>query len=197
MLLSEDGTPATPEDVLIRIEALATVEDALATLSEREEYVIRKRFGFDDAALLTLRQIGKMLGVSDGRVGQNSAKAMRKLECRGPRRWELLEAADTLGVLCCWDIFRPAPRPEVFVACVPPPPPPPARETRAAWIALLEQTADEVRGTRYDSLLAGLERDIATIRDWPPSEPFPWRLDVTLFHATSRQLREQIDKGEA
>ena len=45
---------------------------------------------------------------------------------------------------------------------------------------MLQLAANQVRGTRYDALVPDLERDIASIRAWPPGAP-PGRLDRRRF----------------
>lgn len=55
------------------------IEKALHTLTEREEAIIRFRFGFDGDCL-TLEKTGKIFGVSIDRVRQIEAKAFRKLK---------------------------------------------------------------------------------------------------------------------
>lgn len=60
------------------------IQKALSTLNEREEKVIRLRFGFYNDNSLTQKEVAKILGISSGRVGQIEAKALRKL--RHPSR---------------------------------------------------------------------------------------------------------------
>ncbi len=56
------------------------VERMLASLDEREESILRKRFGLDGrGGQQTLEQIGKQFGVSKERIRQLEARAMRKL----------------------------------------------------------------------------------------------------------------------
>lgn len=75
--------PAPGEDTL-RQEAIL---DALSTLTDREQLVLRQRYGLDgadDATSHTLEQVGHSLGVTRERIRQIEAKAMRKL--RHPTR---------------------------------------------------------------------------------------------------------------
>ena len=194
MLTADDGSPATPEDILILGEANDAIERALLSLSPREERALRLRFGFEGEPQI-YRQVGETFDITGHRARQITEKALRKL--KQPERRRLLRPA--LEVML-GDVYEPAPPqqpqyypPRIFYAL--PQPPPDHVAIRAEWIALLQQAADEVRGTRYASLLAGIERDIATIRDHPPG-PLPWRLDRALFHETSRQLRGQIDERQ-
>jgi RNA polymerase nonessential primary-like sigma factor len=55
------------------------VRSVLATLDEREQQVIRLRFGLDDGQPRTLDQIGKVFGLSRERVRQIEREVMAKL----------------------------------------------------------------------------------------------------------------------
>lgn len=58
--------------------------DVLGTLTEREQKVLRLRFGLDDGRARTLEEVGKEFNVTRERIRQIEAKALRKL--RHPSR---------------------------------------------------------------------------------------------------------------
>ncbi len=55
------------------------LEKALATLTPREESVLRLRFGFEDGKTHTLEEVGKQFNVTRERVRQIESKALRRL----------------------------------------------------------------------------------------------------------------------
>ncbi len=60
------------------------LEDVLETLTEREQKVLRLRFGLDDGRTRTLEEVGREFNVTRERIRQIEAKALRKL--RHPSR---------------------------------------------------------------------------------------------------------------
>ena len=60
------------------------LQGVLGTLTDREEKVLRLRFGLDDGQCLTLEEVGQIFGVTRERIRQIEAKALRKL--RHPSR---------------------------------------------------------------------------------------------------------------
>lgn len=78
----EDTMMDSPEAMSDRKELRSILEEALSTLSEREEKVLRWRFGFDDGTPRTLEDIGQKLGVTRERIRQIENKALRKLSRR-------------------------------------------------------------------------------------------------------------------
>lgn len=74
------------EDVMSAMEAAdqqflrETLEEILENLPDREEKLLRMRFGFDNEPPMTLEQIGQRFNLSRERVRQIEAKALRKLK---------------------------------------------------------------------------------------------------------------------
>ena len=64
------------------------VDEALRRLPEREEQVLRLRFGLDDGRERTLEEVGREFNVTRERIRQIEAKALRRL--RGNRRAKIL-----------------------------------------------------------------------------------------------------------
>ena len=69
-----------PEEKALDSSVSDDIMEALSKLTPREEYVIRKRFGFDDGICHTLEWVGRELNVTRERVRQIEAKAKRKLK---------------------------------------------------------------------------------------------------------------------
>ena len=91
--IQDEDAPEPAEAVssmLLREQLL----EVLGTLTEREEKVLRLRFGFDDGRPRTLEEVGGIFGVTRERVRQIEAKALRKL--RHPSRAKKL--ADPQGL---------------------------------------------------------------------------------------------------
>ncbi|NPA53280.1 MAG: RNA polymerase sigma factor RpoD, partial [Aquificae bacterium] len=84
----EDKTVLSPEQHVLRQSLRQQLEEVLSTLSEREEQVLRYRFGLEDDTEYTLEQVGKKFGVTRERIRQIEAKALRKL--RHPHRAKYL-----------------------------------------------------------------------------------------------------------
>ena len=68
---------------------LADIQEVIATLSEREQKVLKLRFGIADGCPRTLEEVGSMFTVTRERIRQIEAKALRKL--RHPTRLQKLE----------------------------------------------------------------------------------------------------------
>ncbi len=79
----EDDVIESPVDYTNRI-LLREQLDEVDTLTDREENVLRMRFGLDDGRMHTLEDVGKQFKVTRERIRQIEAKAIKKL--RHPRR---------------------------------------------------------------------------------------------------------------
>nr|WP_301553486.1 RNA polymerase sigma factor RpoD [Desulfuribacillus stibiiarsenatis] len=85
----EDQDALAPSDAAAYELLKEQLEDVLDTLTEREENVLRLRFGLDDGRTRTLEEVGKVFGVTRERIRQIEAKALRKL--RHPSRSKRLK----------------------------------------------------------------------------------------------------------
>ncbi|EFR32129.1 RNA polymerase sigma factor RpoD [Eremococcus coleocola] len=85
----EDEGAMSPESFTSSSLLREQLEDVLDTLTDREENVLRLRFGLDDGNIRTLEQVGKVFGVTRERIRQIEAKALRKL--RHPSRSKQLK----------------------------------------------------------------------------------------------------------
>jgi len=65
------------------------LDDVLTTLTDREQKVLRLRFGLDDGRARTLEEVGQRFGVTRERIRQIEAKTLRKL--RHPSRSKKLK----------------------------------------------------------------------------------------------------------
>jgi RNA polymerase primary sigma factor len=85
----EDSEALAPADAAAYELLKEQLEEVLETLTEREENVLRLRFGLDDGRTRTLEEVGKVFGVTRERIRQIEAKALRKL--RHPSRSKRLK----------------------------------------------------------------------------------------------------------
>ena len=77
--LIEDRGAVVPDDAATRSLLDAAVREALGHLSEREQDVVRLRFGLDDGKIRTLEEVGREFGVTRERVRQIESKTLAKL----------------------------------------------------------------------------------------------------------------------
>jgi RNA polymerase primary sigma factor len=75
-----DGHTMGPEEYATVEMLKEELNNVLATLTEREEKVLRLRFGLDDGQCRTLEEVGQIFGVTRERIRQIEAKALRKLK---------------------------------------------------------------------------------------------------------------------
>ena len=80
----EDEVIENPVDYTTRVVLREQLDEVLDTLTDREENVLRLRFGLDDGKMRTLEDVGKVFNVTRERIRQIEAKALRKL--RHPSR---------------------------------------------------------------------------------------------------------------
>jgi RNA polymerase primary sigma factor len=85
----EDKSAENPADMTAYSLLKDRLQDVLTTLTEREQEVLRLRFGLDDGYSRTLEEVGKKFTVTRERIRQIEAKALRKM--RHPTRIRKLE----------------------------------------------------------------------------------------------------------
>lgn len=85
----EDQEALAPADAASFTMLKEQLEEVLDTLTDREEQVLRLRFGLDDGKPRTLEEVGQVFGVTRERIRQIEAKALRKL--RHPSRSKKLK----------------------------------------------------------------------------------------------------------
>ena len=81
--IQDDNVPV-PADAAAFTLLKEQLVEVLSTLTEREQKVLRLRFGLDDGRARTLEEVGKEFSVTRERIRQIEAKALRKL--RHPSR---------------------------------------------------------------------------------------------------------------
>ena len=90
----EDESVDGPADAATRAMLTQAVGEVLGELSEREQEIVRLRFGLDGGQAKTLEEVGKEFGVTRERIRQIEAKTLAKLRHpqRSQRLREFLEA---------------------------------------------------------------------------------------------------------
>ncbi|MEM6989659.1 MAG: RNA polymerase sigma factor RpoD [Myxococcota bacterium] len=86
----EDKNMTSPSEAVINLNLADQTRRVLATLTPREEKVLRMRFGIGEASDHTLEEVGQDFSVTRERIRQIEAKALRKL--RHPSRSKRLKA---------------------------------------------------------------------------------------------------------
>ena len=81
--LLEDIHAPQPQEQLIREELTHTMEQLLSTLTERQQQVVRLRFGMTDGVCHSLEEIGAILGISKERARQIEHQSMINLKKSG------------------------------------------------------------------------------------------------------------------
>lgn len=85
----QDDNVLVPQDAVAFTLLHEQLMEVLLTLTEREQKVLRLRFGLDDGRPRTLEEVGKQFNVTRERIRQIEAKALRKL--RHPSRSKKLK----------------------------------------------------------------------------------------------------------
>ena len=85
----QDDNVLVPQDAAAFTLLHEQLMEVLPTLTEREQKVLRLRFGLDDGRPRTLEEVGKQFNVTRERIRQIEAKALRKL--RHPSRSKKLK----------------------------------------------------------------------------------------------------------
>ena len=85
----QDDNVTVPQDAATYTLLHEQLMEVLTTLTEREQKVLRLRFGLDDGRPRTLEEVGREFNVTRERIRQIEAKALRKL--RHPSRSKKLK----------------------------------------------------------------------------------------------------------
>tara|TARA_B110000438_G_scaffold298741_1_gene347550 strand:+ start:198 stop:1121 length:924 start_codon:yes stop_codon:yes gene_type:complete len=85
----EDKKNEIPEDSIIKTSLKQCIRSILNELNEREENIIKLRFGIDDGIPRTLEEVGRLYKVTRERIRQIESKAIEKL--KHPKRSKILE----------------------------------------------------------------------------------------------------------
>ena len=85
----EDRQTLSPADAAMALSLEEQTRKVLATLTPREEQILRLRFGIGEKSDYTLEEVGQRFAVTRERIRQIEAKALRKL--RSPNRARTLE----------------------------------------------------------------------------------------------------------
>ena len=81
-----DDVTQSPEEAVVDSLLREQIDRVLETLSEREQMVIKLRFGLDDGVPRSLEEIGRIVGVTRERIRQLEDKALKKLKANSPPR---------------------------------------------------------------------------------------------------------------
>ena len=84
-----DERTMSPEEYTTSELLKEELDNVLLTLTEREEKVLKLRFGLEDGQCRTLEEVGQIFGVTRERIRQIEAKAWRKM--RHPSRSKKLK----------------------------------------------------------------------------------------------------------
>ena len=82
----EDKSAVNPEDYARDQDKKKLLDELLQELPEREEKILRMRYGLDDGKPKTLEEVGRECHVTRERIRQIEAKAIRRLQNMSARR---------------------------------------------------------------------------------------------------------------
>ena len=82
----EDKSAVNPEDYARDQDKKKLLDELLQELPEREEKILRMRYGLDDGKPKTLEEVGRECHVTRDRIRQIEAKAIRRLQNMSARR---------------------------------------------------------------------------------------------------------------
>ena len=75
----EDTQEPTPEEAVAALVQKEEVQEMLSTLTEKEQKILRLRYGLEDGNVHTLEETGQILGVTRERIRQLESRALEKL----------------------------------------------------------------------------------------------------------------------
>ena len=78
-----DEKNATPSQLTARAMLRDLIREIMIDLTEREQQILKMRFGLDDGISHTLEEVGKAFGVTRERIRQIEAKALEKIREHG------------------------------------------------------------------------------------------------------------------
>ena len=82
----EDTQEPTPEEAVAALVQKEEVQEMLSTLTEKEQKILRLRYGLEDGNVHTLEETGQILGVTRERIRQLESERIGKLKkSAGPR----------------------------------------------------------------------------------------------------------------
>ena len=79
----EDKEAISPQEAAISSNMTKQIQKVLSTLSEREEKIVKMRFGIGEKHEYTLEEVGQDFDVTRERIRQIEEKALKKLRCSG------------------------------------------------------------------------------------------------------------------